>query len=376
METRAPYALIGLFVLVIIGAVFGFVFWLHHTGGLAERAYFRVRFEHSVSGMLVGAAVLFNGIRVGEVTDLRLDPETPRLVVATIGIAAATPVRADTRAGIDFQGLTGVAVVTLNGGDPKAPPLAGVGGQPPLIAADPLAWQTMTQAARTVLQRLDTILTDNAENFKSTIGNINTFAEALARNSSRVDGIIAGLERMTGGGAAAAPAVVYDLAAATAFAPPVKPAQAQLTVAEPTTVLMFDTQKILVRPQAPDSPTFETARWSDSLPKLVQAKILESFENSKYLAAVARPAEGLTSDYQLLIEIRSFQIVTAPEPAAVVELSAKILGENGRIKDSRVFRGALPTRVTDAAAAAAALNEAFGKAARELVTWAAAALNA
>lgn len=369
METRAPYAIIGLFVLAAIGAVFGFVYWLHNIGGLAERAYYQVRFENSVSGMLVGASVLFNGIRVGEVTDLRLDPENPSRITATIGVIANTPVRADTKAGIDFQGLTGVAVVTLNGGDPKAPALVGTRAEPPEIVADPMAWQTMTQAARTMLQRLDGILSENAEAFKSTIGNINTFAEALARNSDKVDGIIAGLERMTGGAAAAAPAVVYDLAAPADFPASDKTPEAQLTIAEPTATLLFDTQRILVRPQAPDEPSFETARWSDSLPKLIQAKILQSFENSKYLAAVARPFDNLQSDYQLAIEIRAFQISDGPAPEAVVELSARVVGENGRIKEQRVFRSAVPTKVTDAAAAADALNEAFGNVARELVVW-------
>src|SRR5271154_397935 len=99
METRAPYALIGLFVLAAIGAVFGFVFWLHNTGGLGERTVYRVRFENTVSGLLTGAAVLFNGIRVGEVTDLGLNPDNPRQVVATIAVVATTPVRADTQAG-------------------------------------------------------------------------------------------------------------------------------------------------------------------------------------------------------------------------------------------------------------------------------------
>ena len=77
METRAPYALIGLFVLAAIGAVFGFVYWLNNSGGLSERAVYRVRFENTVSGLLTGAAVLFNGIRVGEVEGLSLDAADP-----------------------------------------------------------------------------------------------------------------------------------------------------------------------------------------------------------------------------------------------------------------------------------------------------------
>ena len=90
METRAPYALIGLFVLAAIAAVFGFVYWLHNSAGFSERMVYRVRFENTVSGLLTGAAVLFNGIRVGEVTGLQLDPNDPRLVTATIAVAATT----------------------------------------------------------------------------------------------------------------------------------------------------------------------------------------------------------------------------------------------------------------------------------------------
>ena len=73
---------------------------------------------------------------------------------------------------------------------------------------------------------------------------------------------------MTGGGAAAAPNVMYDLAAPRNFPRLDQTVDAQLVVNDPAAVLLFDTQKVLVRPNAPDDPTFETARWSDSLPKL------------------------------------------------------------------------------------------------------------
>ncbi len=108
METRAPLALIGLFVLAAIGAVFGFVYWLNNTGGLRQRAIYTIRFENTVSGLLTGAAVQFNGIRVGEVTALRLNKDNPQEVLATIAVVADTPLRIDTHASLDFQGLTGV----------------------------------------------------------------------------------------------------------------------------------------------------------------------------------------------------------------------------------------------------------------------------
>ena len=75
-----------------------------------QREVYQVHFQGSVSGLLVGSAVLFNGIRVGEVTELSSIPKT-RHVDATIAVRSATPVRADTKVGLDFQGLTGVPVV-------------------------------------------------------------------------------------------------------------------------------------------------------------------------------------------------------------------------------------------------------------------------
>src|SRR6476659_3146579 len=115
MEIRAPYVIIGLFVLAAIGAVFGFVYWLHTTAGLTARSVYVIRFENTVAGLLPGGAVLFNGIRVGEVTNLRLNPDEPRQILATIAVQPDTPIRPDTHAGLDFQGLTGVPVVALEG---------------------------------------------------------------------------------------------------------------------------------------------------------------------------------------------------------------------------------------------------------------------
>jgi phospholipid/cholesterol/gamma-HCH transport system substrate-binding protein len=200
METKARYAQIGLFTLVVIVAGFAFVYWLHSGGGLRQRTAFQLRFDAPVSGLLKGSAVLFNGIRVGEVTRLDLSPESPKRVVVTVAIEPATPVRSDTRVEIDFQGLTGAPVISLTGGSPTAPALTAAGTEPPLLVADASAAQSLTLAARGTLHRLDEILDANAEPLKSTIGNLSTFSAALARNADRLDGIVAGLERFTGGG--------------------------------------------------------------------------------------------------------------------------------------------------------------------------------
>lgn len=370
METRAPYALIGLFVLAVIAAGFGFVYWLHNSGGLTERTVYRVRFQNTVSGLLTGAAVLFNGIRVGEVTDLRLDPDNPLLVNATIAVSASTPVRADTKAGLDFQGLTGVPVITLQGGTTPLSATQKSSAEPYVLVADPAAGQSMTTTARDTLRRLDIILADNSEPIRSTISNLSTFTDALARNSGKLDGIVAGLERLTGGGAANAPQVVYDLTAPTQFAAISGTVRGQLIVAEPTALIALETRKFLIRPNPSDEPTFAKAEWSDNVPKLLQTKIIQTFENAGLSQAVSRPAEGLAADKQLALDIRKFQISTSPEPTAEVEFAAKIVSDQGRILSAKVFRASAPARALNAASAAAALDQAFGQCATELVNWA------
>src|SRR5579871_3007022 len=104
MEIRARYALIGLFVLIVIAGAAGFVYWIWGIGGFTERTTYAVRFNGPVSGMSAGSQVLFNGIVVGEVTGLTLDAKQPTDVIVTISIDKRVPVRSDTRAGMAFSG--------------------------------------------------------------------------------------------------------------------------------------------------------------------------------------------------------------------------------------------------------------------------------
>ena len=198
MEIRARYVQVGAFTLAVLVAGFAFVYWLNNAGALRNRAVYSVHFESSVSGLLKGSAVLFNGIRVGEVTRLELDPAYPRQVLATIAVDRTTPVRTDTFVTIDFQGLTGSPVIALVGGTSNLPLATTKSGRP---AADCRCCGRAEHvgAARDVLRRLDGILAENAKPLHTMITNLDTFAGALARNSDKLDGIVAGLERMTGG---------------------------------------------------------------------------------------------------------------------------------------------------------------------------------
>src|SRR5262249_52710240 len=165
METRAPYVVVGAFVLAAIAAVFGFVYWLNNAGGIGKRDTYQLVFNGPVPGLLVGAAVLFNCIPGGEGTSLELVADRPPRAHTTIAVAEHTPVRADTRVGLDFQGLTGVPVVALEGGErADAPQASG-----PLIA-EKGAGQSMTQAAKDALRRVDSVLSENAAPLHDAIG--------------------------------------------------------------------------------------------------------------------------------------------------------------------------------------------------------------
>lgn len=199
METRANYVLIGTFTLAIVVCVFGFIYWFQNIGGTGQRAIYTIIFDGSVSGLRTGGTVLFNGIRIGEVTDLKLAPDRPKRVVATVSIDKMVPVRADTRVGLEFQGLTGIASVSLSGGTVTSPALTGTKENPATLMADPDATQDVTQAAREVLKRLDKFIAENEAAFSSALKNIDTFSAALARNSERLDKITEGLQNLTGG---------------------------------------------------------------------------------------------------------------------------------------------------------------------------------
>jgi phospholipid/cholesterol/gamma-HCH transport system substrate-binding protein len=344
MEIRARYLLIGLFVLVVSAAGVGFVYWLSNSGGLAERTAYQVRFEGPISGLSRGSAVLFNGVPVGEVTELGLIANAPGEVMAV-------------------------------GGAPDSAPLSASGDQPSVLVAESGQIKDMTQAAREVLGRLNTILGDNADSLHDAISNIDTFSAALARNSNRIDGILQGLERMTGGKAETAP-TNYDLTAPKDF-PGVGPLpDAQLAVPNPTAVIALDNQRIVEQTADGEAPVFPDARWVDTLPLLVQARFIQSFENAGYLK-VGTDAGGLHANYQLAVDIRQFRIATKSGPAsAQVAFAAKILDADGKIVAAKVFESSVPAPSIDTAAhAIEPLDAAFGKATADLIVWALGAIH-
>lgn len=201
METRANYVLIGVFTLAVVVGVFSFVYWFQNIGGTGERAFYRVQFEGSVSGLRTGASVLFNGIKVGEVTELKLDAQKPKQVIAGISVDKVVAIRPDTEIGLEFQGLTGISALSLKGGDPAKPVLVGAktpAEERPMLVAPPGATQDVTAAARDALRKVQDLIEENQKSIKSALENIDKFSATLVRNSEHIDNSLASIDKFTG----------------------------------------------------------------------------------------------------------------------------------------------------------------------------------
>jgi phospholipid/cholesterol/gamma-HCH transport system substrate-binding protein len=195
METRANYALIGAFTLAVIAAGFLFVWWFTGAGKSDDRKTYQVLFNGSVSGLSRGSSVLFNGLRVGEVTKIDLREEDPSQVAATIEVSKRTPVKEDTRGRLEFAGLTGVASIALAGGSASSPDK-----EKGVIFADRSDFQNILEnvqnlsaKADAVLAKADALFADNSGTIKNAIGNVETFTRALADNSDGINKFLKGM---------------------------------------------------------------------------------------------------------------------------------------------------------------------------------------
>ena len=371
MEAQARHILVGLFTLAVVVIGFGFVYWLHGFAEMRASTTYRIRFEAPVIGLRPGVAVLFNGLRVGEVTAVALDPKEPSVLTADVAVAPATPVRSDTRVGVDSESLLAGATVALTGGASTQPLPPGADGGPPLLVARADQSHSLSGSAKAALARLDGILAENAKPLRALLDDLGAFAAALKRNSGRVDGILAGLEKMTGGGPAPPPPVSYKLAAPefpASEAAPDKASDAQIALPEPTALVVYDTQKVLVARGPNQLTPLADGQWADSAPRLVQAGIVDALANAGF-AHVGKTMDGFAAEAQLLLEIRAFELVAGSPAMARIEIYARRLGAEGKLNAQRRFLATAPATAVDGAAGAAALNAAFQTMARDIVAW-------
>ncbi|WFE71804.1 MlaD family protein [Halomonas sp. M1] len=166
METRAHHILIGLFTLLTgVGALL-FALWMSHAAGERDYQPYQILFERSVSGLSVGSRVQYNGIEVGNVTGLELNPRDPRQVIAAIRVYEDTPVKLDTRAKLAFANITGSMSVQLHGGSPESPRLTDqTSDDAPFIQADASPIATLFDEGEEMIENINSILRNVNELF-------------------------------------------------------------------------------------------------------------------------------------------------------------------------------------------------------------------
>ena len=144
----------------------------------------------------------------------------------------------------------------------------------------------------------------------------------------------------------------------------------QILIPEPTALKALDSEQVVIRISGVEIQYLSKARWSDRLPKMVQAKLVEAFEKTGRLGGVGKPGEGLAIDFQIVTDIRAFQVETNGATHANIEISAKLLNDrNGTVRSQKVFSASVPVSGSDNRSYVAALDAAFGQVTGEIVAW-------
>lgn len=199
MEPRAHHVLIGLFTLLAAIAAIGFALWLAKAHQRGQVQHYLIVFNEPVRGLSRGSAVLYNGIRIGEVEDLRLNPEDLRMAHARIGIDANIPVRQDTQARLILTGITGISVIELSGGSPLSPLLLEPDdGSDPVIVATPspltqlLAGgdHLMSSLSELVLSARSVLSPENIDYISGTLRNLETLTASLSDQRSELSKLL------------------------------------------------------------------------------------------------------------------------------------------------------------------------------------------
>lgn len=192
METRANYTIIGIFTLAVISAAFVFVYWFAGPRDSDKRKLYEVLFQGSVSGLREGNAVLFNGIPVGQVTNLALVPGAPDEVLVRIGVRNDVPILSDAKAGLESQGITGIVAVSIRGGSSKSSPLPpGPNGIPRIEADGGTGMAGLVQTAQGVAARINTILDAvDPKQVSEIVSNVETFSKALSDRSQDIGTLV------------------------------------------------------------------------------------------------------------------------------------------------------------------------------------------
>ncbi len=214
METKANHVVIGCFVLAFVAGLFGFVIWLAKIDIDRQVATYDITFDNAVTGLSVGGDVRFNGIRVGEVARIKIDRENLSRVLVAVELGADTPVREDTVASLEFQGITGISYIQLSGGSAEKkllwPPARA--GEVPKINSTPSAIQELFTGAPELIDRFAILVNraalmvsdKNLAHLTNILDNVEIVSRHVAAKGPEIESAIDNVNKMTADLSAAA----------------------------------------------------------------------------------------------------------------------------------------------------------------------------
>ncbi|MDX9723651.1 MAG: MlaD family protein [Myxococcota bacterium] len=203
--SRAQKLRLGIFLLISGGIFVITMIALVGSSLLERRDTYIVRIEGSISGLEKGAQVRYNGIRVGRVDDMELDRDNPGQVVLTLSLEEGTPVTRDTVAVLNMQGITGLKVIELSGGD-ESSDLLEPGSEIPAGGSD---FDLLTERAVSIAAKIESLLDnlvevtggESLQRINGVLANTQKLLETaealLAENRPGVQGVISSAELST-----------------------------------------------------------------------------------------------------------------------------------------------------------------------------------
>lgn len=200
METKASYITVGAFVLILIAGVLASILWLAGVDVEDEPTRYDILFDGSVTGLQIGGTVRYRGVPVGTVETIDINPDNVEQVVVTIDVPEDVPIKTDTVASLEFQGITGVAYVQLDGGTNEAAMLEPEPGRErAVIPSRPSGIQQVIEQAPELVTRFVALVdranamlgAENQANVARSLENIASMTEALDRGSDDAERLLA-----------------------------------------------------------------------------------------------------------------------------------------------------------------------------------------
>lgn len=205
MEPRAQHVLIGLFTLIAVTAAVLFALWLNQSSDKGQLNYYRIIFNEPVSGLGKGSTVQYNGIRIGEVIDLHLDPTDLRQAHVRVAVDSKIPVHKDTKVQLVMTGITGNAVIEFSGGTPSIPTIESADGEDSVIIATPSSLSQLLEGGDSLISNIGELALsikmflseDNVKHVEGILANLDLITESVADNRDDIQTILSNVASTT-----------------------------------------------------------------------------------------------------------------------------------------------------------------------------------